>query len=82
MVIKYNASSVLPVSRSGSLDINIGRDTDPTVSITDNYNYVSAAEGSITWETIVDSTNKWVELRATNDDGDPLTIEHKTTLMV
>lgn len=82
MVIKYNTSSILPVSRSGTLDINIGRDTDPEVSITDNYNYVSPTEGNITWTTVKDVANKWVELRATNGDGDPLTIEHKTTLMV
>lgn len=82
IVVKYNASSSLPVSRSGVLDVNIGRGATPTVSITDNYNYVSAAEGNINWSTSVDASYSWVELRAQNSDAATLTIEHKSTLMV
>jgi hypothetical protein len=82
IVMKYNASSILPVSRSGTLDINIGDTSNPTISITDNYNYVSPTEGGITWLSVKDQTNKWIEIRATNNDGDPLTIEHKTSLMI
>lgn len=81
MVVKYNVSSSLPISRSGVLDINIGSGSDPDTSVTDNYNYVSANEGDIAWALVKDAGNKWIELRASNNDGALITIEHKTSLM-
>jgi hypothetical protein len=82
MTIKYNASSALPVSRSGILDINIGNTQNPDTSITDNYNYVSASEGNLAWSIVKNSASKWLELRATNGDANTLTIEHKSNLMI
>lgn len=82
IVVKYNASSATPVSRSGTLEINIGSTSNPETSLTDNYNYVSPTEGELVWSLVKDTVNKWIELRATNNNSNLLTIEHKTTLMV
>lgn len=69
------------ISRKGFLRINIPSGTNPSVNFTDDYNYQGSNDANIAWSFSVDSTNKWVELRASNA-GSQVTIEHQLSLLL
>jgi len=71
LTVKYHIYNTLinsnyTVDRKGNLDIYIKEGTNPIVSFTDNYNYVTN-EGPAAWLTpIVDTTNTFVKFKLAN----------------
>lgn len=81
LVIDYNAENST-LARSGKLEINVGGTGSPIVSITDSYNAVSVGSGNIVWADVQNSSSKWIEITATNNEGSAVNIKFKANLII
>lgn len=83
--VRYNIYG-LDVDRCGTLEINIARSTSPLtppeVSITDNYNYNTSLDGSISWSQFIDPATKKVKIIVTHGLLVNLTLEHNANLLI
>lgn len=82
LVIKYSATSVEPTDRKGILRVNIGQGTNPSGSITDDYDYVTSGDGNLTWLLLVNSASKFVDIQVSNSSAFTVTIEFQTAHML
>jgi len=80
--IKYSAQSNEPVDRKGLLRINIGQGSNPPCSITDDYDYVSTADGNLTWLISVNPASQFVDVTLTNGSAFGIALEYQTALML
>jgi hypothetical protein len=81
LTVKYTLTDPTPVDRTGMLRVNISAGVTPSVSITDDYDYITN-EGSVDWSSIVDSTHKWVEIILANNSPTPITVEYQSNLLL
>lgn len=82
LTVKYTLTDDAPTDRTGMLRVNIGAGASPAVSITDDYDYTTASEGNIGWNSTVNSTYKWVELILSNYGATTITVEYQSNLLL
>jgi hypothetical protein len=82
LIIKYTATSSQPVNRTGILRVNMSEDLSPTAGITDDYSFTTVADGDITWALEVNAGAKYLQLTATNNGSNTLTIQYQSNLML
>lgn len=81
LVVDYNVENST-LARSGKLDVNIGGTSNPTISITDNYNVVTGSDGTMSWTSVKNTGSKWIEIRVTNNEVSTVNIKFKANLIV
>lgn len=79
--IKYNVMQEGFVDRMGTVVVLVRSGSNPSFVVTDDYTF-NTGEGAVSWNVVVDSGYKYLEVNATNSDTSNYIIEYQTKIML